>query len=131
MSPEWFNNKKILDIGCNIGYVTIQIAKTYPIKSILGIDIDEKLISKARKVLNYHATCKRVNEIKEDIPLSIKLENPIPVSTNIHQNSTFPNNISFKREDFINDLHFGSNYDVILAYINYYYIVLVLLNGFN
>lgn len=130
---EYFTNKRILDIGCNVGFVTIQIAKLYPIESILGIDIDEKLIHKARKVIKYNST---VIDDKRDsiffififififiikvVPLSIKLTKPLPLSETessfSSSLSSFPNNISFKREDFINDSHFGSDYDVILAY---------------
>ncbi|KAJ0098973.1 hypothetical protein Patl1_20474 [Pistacia atlantica] len=37
---EWFQCKNGLDIGCNSGIITIQIAKKFQCRSILGIDID-------------------------------------------------------------------------------------------
>lgn len=43
---DLFLDKTILDIGCNKGVITIQVAELLNPKSILGIDIDSKLISK-------------------------------------------------------------------------------------
>ncbi|KAF9662559.1 hypothetical protein SADUNF_Sadunf18G0066800 [Salix dunnii] len=37
---DWFQGKDCLDIGCNSGILTIQIARKFHCKSILGIDID-------------------------------------------------------------------------------------------
>lgn len=50
--PELFTNKDVLDIGCNVGYMTMCIAKRFSPKSILGIDIDRKLIDQARHNLS-------------------------------------------------------------------------------
>lgn len=43
--------KRCLDIGCNTGKVTMEIAEKYRPKWILGMDIDNKLISIARKLI--------------------------------------------------------------------------------
>ncbi|GAV92794.1 hypothetical protein CFOL_v3_36172 [Cephalotus follicularis] len=40
LKKEWFQDKDCLDIGCNSGIFTIQIAKKLHCCSILGIDID-------------------------------------------------------------------------------------------
>lgn len=58
--PEYFREKKILDIGCNSGFITINLAKKLQPASILGIDIDESLIEKARRLLKKEKT--------EDLP---------------------------------------------------------------
>ena len=68
----WFEDKEVLDIGCNIGrsycytimkhikilisgHITISIAKNFsPIKSV-GIDIDKKLIQIANKNIKHYA----------------------------------------------------------------------------
>uniref|UniRef100_A0A8W7P658 RNA methyltransferase n=1 Tax=Anopheles coluzzii TaxID=1518534 RepID=A0A8W7P658_ANOCL len=46
-----FRDKDVLDIGCNVGLMTIAIAKSLHTKSAIGIDVDGKLIAKARKNL--------------------------------------------------------------------------------
>ncbi|XP_038987558.1 probable RNA methyltransferase At5g51130 isoform X2 [Phoenix dactylifera] len=40
MKKGWFEGKDCLDIGCNQGLITIEIAKKFFCRSILGIDID-------------------------------------------------------------------------------------------
>lgn len=47
--PEWIENQKILDVGCNAGRVTIEIAQTMNPRRVIGVDIDRRLISKAKK----------------------------------------------------------------------------------
>lgn len=46
-----FKDKDMLDIGCNVGHMTIAVARTLAPKSIVGIDIDKKLIARARQNL--------------------------------------------------------------------------------
>lgn len=46
-----FKNKDVLDIGCNVGLMTLAIAKLLSPKSITGVDIDRKLINIARNKL--------------------------------------------------------------------------------
>lgn len=44
-----FQNKDLLDIGCNEGLLTLAVAKMFKLKSLTGIDIDMHLIGRARK----------------------------------------------------------------------------------
>ncbi|XP_058460985.1 7SK snRNA methylphosphate capping enzyme bin3 [Malaya genurostris] len=53
-NPYLFRDKDVLDIGCNVGLMTIAVAKMLHTKSITGIDIDSKLIGKARRNLTTH-----------------------------------------------------------------------------
>lgn len=46
-----FKNKDVLDIGCNVGLMTLAVAKLLSPKSIVGVDIDRKLINLARNKL--------------------------------------------------------------------------------
>lgn len=46
-----FKNKDVLDVGCNVGLMTLAIAKLLSPKSITGVDIDRKLINIARNKL--------------------------------------------------------------------------------
>ena len=43
-----FKDKDILDIGCNVGHMSIAVGRKLHPKSLLGIDIDASLISRAR-----------------------------------------------------------------------------------
>ena len=62
IKPEYFLNKYVLDIGCNEGFLDIEIAMRFFPKQVYAIDIDHKLIKNARRTLfgivkkdkNYH-----------------------------------------------------------------------------
>lgn len=45
--PAYLRNKVILDLGCNTGRVSIQLASQLEAKRVVGIDIDEALIRRA------------------------------------------------------------------------------------
>lgn len=60
-----FQNKDILDIGCNAGHITIAVARTLQPKTITGIDIDAKLIGKARKNLSLNVKIPDVEKTGE------------------------------------------------------------------
>lgn len=47
-----FKHKDILDIGCNVGHMTIAVARKLHPKSIVGVDIDKNLIAQARRNLS-------------------------------------------------------------------------------
>jgi SAM-dependent methyltransferase len=51
LKNEWFEGRDCLDIGCNEGFITISIAQKFACRSILGIDIDDRLIGRARQNL--------------------------------------------------------------------------------
>lgn len=58
-----FKNKDVLDVGCNVGLMTLAIAKLLSPKSITGVDIDRKLINIARnKLKKYVAVPDRLRE---------------------------------------------------------------------
>lgn len=80
-----FNDKSILDIGCNDGSVTIAVAKKFPIKLITGIDIDRNLIDMARKhtVIETQAI---INNNDKNV---------------INGEKNFPNNITFKHANYV------------------------------
>lgn len=52
--PELFLQKDILDIGCNIGHITLSVARDLRARSITGIDIDRTLINIARKNIKHY-----------------------------------------------------------------------------
>ncbi|XP_066527595.1 7SK snRNA methylphosphate capping enzyme [Hoplias malabaricus] len=53
LRPEWFRAKKVLDVGCNVGHMTLTIAKHWSPAHILGLDIDSRLVHAARQNLRH------------------------------------------------------------------------------
>ncbi|XP_050062788.1 7SK snRNA methylphosphate capping enzyme-like [Aphis gossypii] len=51
---DLFCGKDVLDIGCNIGHVTFSVARDFGAKSVVGMDIDRKLINIARKNIQHY-----------------------------------------------------------------------------
>ncbi|XP_017130864.1 probable RNA methyltransferase CG1239 [Drosophila elegans] len=51
--PELFRGKQLLDIGCNSGHLSIQIAKTFEAKSLVGLDIDRGLVKDAQSTISH------------------------------------------------------------------------------
>lgn len=47
----FFDDCNVLDIGCNNGLVTIAVARDFRVKRAVGIDIDRRLVDKARQFL--------------------------------------------------------------------------------
>ncbi|XP_058116163.1 probable RNA methyltransferase CG1239 [Anopheles ziemanni] len=79
---ELFHGKRIIDIGCNNGSLTIQLAMACRPASIVGIDIDGGLITQARK----HWQLAQINNAKAEDDNS-RIANP--------------NMVEFKRANYI------------------------------
>ena len=60
------DGSKVLDVGCGIGIVSLNVAKKLTKSSIIGIDINKKNIMLAKELL-YKANLKNVNFIHGDI----------------------------------------------------------------
>ena len=91
---ELFENRIVLDIGCNIGHVTYLIARDFSPKSIHGIDLDNHLIQIARKNLRFscNSNSPGVDNMLKGIDLSSVSSQPIRETSN---SSSFPYNVSF------------------------------------
>lgn len=48
-----FRDKDVLDVGCNVGHMTIAVARHLQPKSIVGIDVDKDLVRLARRNLSF------------------------------------------------------------------------------
>ncbi|GAA6023147.1 hypothetical protein JCM10207_005742 [Rhodosporidiobolus poonsookiae] len=46
--PEWLKGKKVLDVGCNSGLVTIEIAQRFGAARVTGVDVDAELVKSAK-----------------------------------------------------------------------------------
>jgi 7SK snRNA methylphosphate capping enzyme len=53
-NDEWFRDKAVLDIGCNIGVVSILLAKEFGPRRVVGLDIDPALVGVARKNIRHY-----------------------------------------------------------------------------
>ncbi|KAL1325715.1 hypothetical protein HN51_035777 [Arachis hypogaea] len=139
---EWFEDKECLDIGCNNGIITIQIAQKFGCRRILGIDIDSDRVEDAywnlRKAVRLKSTGnKRAKPSKledkdhadnsEDKDHADNSENSATVSSNedakgiskdilSSEQSDLFDIVSFKRENFVQSRHPpGKQYDTILC----------------
>eukprot|EP00118_Oscarella_pearsei_P022189 m.253283 g.253283 ORF g.253283 m.253283 type:complete len:404 (+) comp40369_c0_seq35:49-1260(+) len=125
MKKEWFAGKVCLDIGCNIGHVTLCIGREFVPKSIVGLDIDSQLISVAKKnVKHYLKPLRCVVDGKEvEFPQSLvksfgRLEEHPELSGSV-QDCSFPANVQFQSGNWVlktdEDLEkVTPQYDVIL-----------------
>jgi len=113
-----FEGKDILDIGCNIGHITLSIARDFVAKSVVGIDIDKKLIEIARKNIKHYVKSSETpphnDDYQEDeqkkssefYPISMPiLYGPIeiPGFTKESRSRRFPNNVTFIHGNYVLD----------------------------
>lgn len=54
LRPEWFRGKNVLDIGCNVGHLTLTVAQNMGPSLIVGVDIDSSLIRAARQNIRHY-----------------------------------------------------------------------------
>ena len=101
LKPEWFEGKKCLDIGCNVGHFTLCIARDFKPKLVIGLDIDGHLISIAKKNIRHYLspmTCD-VDGKQVEFPLSlVKSFGPIagfPLPGK-ERDGYFPSNVKFQ-----------------------------------
>jgi 7SK snRNA methylphosphate capping enzyme len=108
LKREWFEHKDVLDIGCNVGHITLAIAKNFEPNKIIGLDIDLELIKIARKNVRHYITTDVM--LKEEFPISLPLLHGPLASTvtsvsNIDNNSLsnvlFPNNVFFVEGNYV------------------------------
>lgn len=100
--------KRCLDIGCNSGSFTIDVAFQFSPSWILGVDIDPDLIHKARR--NVFETSKELNipaDEAEDGGVRYPLVSLGPLIPK------FPWCIRFSCQDFLQSEHYG--YDVVFC----------------
>eukprot|EP00095_Tigriopus_kingsejongensis_P005860 maker-scaffold38_size502422-snap-gene-1.12 protein:Tk05860 transcript:maker-scaffold38_size502422-snap-gene-1.12-mRNA-1 annotation:"7sk snrna methylphosphate capping enzyme" len=108
LKPEWFLGQEILDIGCNVGQLTVSMAKLLHPKSIIGMDIDKSLVETARRRLRHTSSHASTTDPARDregetvkyptnLPLIFGPLDPtsglkVPPEPNLEQ---FPRNVKF------------------------------------
>lgn len=116
MEISWFEGKDVLDIGCNVGHISLHIAKEFGPKKIVGCDIDRKLLKAAKtNIRNY------MSDDFPQFPISMKKYGPLAAPV-IESNRaySFPHNVHFMHCNYAldNDEQLAlvqEEYDVILA----------------
>lgn len=107
-----FEAKTVLDIGCNVGHVTMLIARDWRPTRIVGIDIDRNLIEIAKKNIRHYVNnriqknCLRGSAVKGNVDAEASAERP-----------TFPQNVVFMQVCLLNDIQmiFTAIYNVSLT----------------
>ena len=99
---EWFADKDVLDVGCNVGHVTLSIARDFKPRYIIGNDIDGSLIKAARNNIRFYVQTPVSGWTKEGVefPVSFALvSGPLaaPVVPEEKQKPVFPHNVVFKQ----------------------------------
>lgn len=102
-----FFQKDILDIGCNIGHITLSVARDFTGKSVTGIDIDRTLINIARKNIKHYVNCVKSPASNDNnvehmdasfFPISMPINYgpvDIPGFTKNNDHKGFPYNVTF------------------------------------
>ncbi|XP_072255318.1 7SK snRNA methylphosphate capping enzyme [Pyxicephalus adspersus] len=108
LKPEWFRGKAVLDIGCNVGHLTLCVAQKLEPSLIVGLDIDGSLIKAARQNIRHYLS----ENAKKDgsFPMALAaIRGPIvaPVlSTEAGKKSeeesrVFPHNVAFVKGNYV------------------------------
>lgn len=100
LDRQWFEGKVCLDIGCSSGLVTIEIAKRYHPKLILGIDLIDNLIDEANSTLRNQPVL-TVPSVTSFVPRCLT-----------RVTKRFPQNCQFQCHDILN-LITNEKYDTI------------------
>jgi hypothetical protein len=80
LEHDWFHNKQVLDVGCHTGHVTFYVAEHFQPTQIVGVDIDQQLIQRAR-----HQLWNRIQTTNN------------PTTNDINQNKRYPYNLRFQQ----------------------------------
>lgn len=114
-NKDWFEGKDVLDLGCNVGHITLTIARDFNPQVIKGIDIDPSLIKAAKNNLRYYVqsqvSVSGTSKKGMDFPMSFSvISGPLaaPVVLGSEDKLSFPHNVVFKQVSKIS--HFARAY---------------------
>ncbi|KAJ3005848.1 UNVERIFIED_CONTAM: hypothetical protein HDU68_004379 [Siphonaria sp. JEL0065] len=117
LPQDQIDNKSVLDVGCNTGLVALSLALHSNPKLVVGIDVDPKLIVKAKK--DRAAVAASISKDRKEIgyyPITAQLLlAPLPIIE--HANTPgFPHNLDFRVSNFVTDpLIPSQKFDTVLA----------------
>ncbi|KAK9717157.1 Methyltransferase domain [Popillia japonica] len=101
---DLFEGKDILDIGCNIGHITLSVARDFGAKTVVGLDIDKNLISIARKNIKHYVSsesprdddCTTVKQVKDRAVMKSRFSDK-------RKGHKFPYNVTFVQGNYVLD----------------------------
>ncbi|XP_042369677.1 7SK snRNA methylphosphate capping enzyme-like, partial [Plectropomus leopardus] len=53
LEADWFRDKKVLDVGCSAGHLTLGIARKFDPTHILGVELDPRLVHAAKQNIRH------------------------------------------------------------------------------
>ncbi|XP_050714367.1 7SK snRNA methylphosphate capping enzyme-like isoform X2 [Eriocheir sinensis] len=100
LKREWFEGRDVLDIGCNIGHVSLTVARDFNPKRVVGIDIDKKLVNIAQKNIKHYM---RKGDAEEgNFPRSMRLlYGPLKPPVQADGQRSFPHNVKFVHGNYV------------------------------
>ncbi|XP_039193789.1 7SK snRNA methylphosphate capping enzyme [Crotalus tigris] len=125
MKPEWFRGREVLDIGCNVGHLTLSVAKKWGPARMVGLDIDGALIHSARQNIRHYLSEEMQEEqqrqrpqdsrsegeggtpAKKSFPASLMASRGPIAAPKVPQDgvdaAVFPNNVVFVKGNYVLD----------------------------
>ncbi|XP_053218188.1 7SK snRNA methylphosphate capping enzyme [Podarcis raffonei] len=122
MKPEWFQGKEVLDVGCNVGHLTLSVAKKWGPARIVGVDIDGALIHSARQNIRHYlseemqeqqrdhdgggtSSSQGARRAKKTFPASLMASRGPIAAPRVPQDgvdaTVFPNNVFFVKGNYV------------------------------
>lgn len=84
--------KDVLDIGCNVGHVTLAVSRDFGPAKVVGVDIDRTLIEAARTNIRHYVNCGKKDKF---FPVSMPIVyGPVDIP-GVSEDKAFPHNVSF------------------------------------
>ncbi|XP_039296939.1 7SK snRNA methylphosphate capping enzyme [Nilaparvata lugens] len=96
---DLFEGKDVLDIGCNVGHVTLALAKEAAPRSVIGIDIDRQLIEAAKRNVKHYVSFDKNQKLPFPRAMA-KMYGPLDATTD---KTVFPHNVSFVQGNYVLD----------------------------
>ncbi|KAI0265813.1 Bicoid-interacting protein 3-domain-containing protein [Gloeopeniophorella convolvens] len=140
---ELLADARVLDVGCNEGWISCEIAQSCGARRVVGVDIDDALVRMAwrrrRTLWSHQGTpssqgrpSDAPNRKRKRVPLAPAapepdyfpascqhMLEPLPIPPAVpEEQEVFPHNVSFRRADWVNETipEDDGGYDVILAF---------------
>nr|XP_057922177.1 7SK snRNA methylphosphate capping enzyme-like [Doryrhamphus excisus]XP_057922178.1 7SK snRNA methylphosphate capping enzyme-like [Doryrhamphus excisus] len=62
LEADWFRDKKVLDVGCGAGHLTLGVARSFNPAHILGVELDGRLVHAAKQNIRHFLSHDLVEE---------------------------------------------------------------------